>query len=266
MRRTQNLVALSSVASEESGHSQTVKAVIGLRGMILEGALKAGERVLEQMVVDKINVSRTPARAAILRLCEEGMIDALPGGGYAVASFSEADVFDSIAIRGELEGMAARLAAERGAPLSTLQKLDRCVAALDVVLQSMKETRHVTQYVELNDEFHALLIEAAQSPMLKKSIQRIVTLPFAAPNCFISTSHDTPAFNHQIMLFAQEQHRSLVEAIRAREGARAEAIAREHSRSAWKYIKALLELEDYQSKLPAVTRLSPALLGIKVPT
>jgi GntR family transcriptional regulator of vanillate catabolism len=59
----------------------------------------------------------SPARrcgAALARLEQEGLVDAIPSGGYAVRSFTREDVIDAIELRGVLEGTALRLAAERG--------------------------------------------------------------------------------------------------------------------------------------------------------
>ncbi len=237
---------------DESGQSQTIKAVLGLRGMIIEGQLKPGERVLEQTVVDKLRVSRTPARVAILRVCEEGLIDALPSGGYVVAKFSESDVFDSIAIRGNLEGMAARLAAERGAPPALLQSLRECVADLDKVIVDLESNPDVTAYVSLNDRFHELLIDASQSNMIKKSLDRITAMPFAAPNSFVSVSNAYSGRVFSILQMSQEQHRCIVDAIANREGARAEALALEHSRSAWKYLRIVFDQEEELLRVPGM--------------
>ena len=231
------------MSREDSGQSQTIKAILGLRGMIIEAHLKPGERVLEQMLVDELGVSRTPARTAIIRVCEEGLIEMLPNGGYAVATFSEADVFDAIAIRGNLEGMAARLAAERGVPIATMVRLERCVQELDKVVEELAATGDVTDYVKYNDLFHELLLEAAQSSMLKKSLLRITALPFAAPNSFVKMSYGGPSETLRILQISQEQHRSILDAIKNRESARAEALTQEHSRSAWKFLKAVFEKE-----------------------
>jgi GntR family transcriptional regulator of vanillate catabolism len=242
----------ASAAREESGQSQTIKAILGLRGMIIEGRLKPGERVLEQVVVDQLSVSRTPARTAISRVCEEGLIVALSSGGYAVARFSEADVFDSIAIRGNLEGMATRLAAERGTTTSIMQRMRRCVADLDKVVDSLETNADVTEYVRLNDVFHELLTDASQSNMIKKSMDRITALPFAAPNAFVSVSHPHTAGVRRILEVSQEQHRSIVDAIENREGTRAEALAVEHSRSAWKYLRLIFDAEEELSRVPGM--------------
>ena len=102
-------------SSEESG-SQAVKAQQRLRELILTGELAAGSRIAELALVELLGVSRTPIRAALMRLEQEGLLDALPSGGYAVRTFSERDVADAIELRGTLEGLAGRLASERGAP------------------------------------------------------------------------------------------------------------------------------------------------------
>ena len=51
---------------------------------------------------------------ALVRLEEEGLLEAIPSGGFMVKAFSERDILDSIELRGTLEGLAARFAAERG--------------------------------------------------------------------------------------------------------------------------------------------------------
>jgi GntR family transcriptional regulator of vanillate catabolism len=232
-----------SAVTEDGAQSQTIRAVLGLRGLIIEGALQPGARVLEQMLVDRLGVSRTPARVAMLRVCEEGLLEELPSGGYAVARFSEDDVFDAIAIRGNLEGMAARLAAERGVSPNLMSKMHRCVQELDGVIVRLETSSDLTDYVRLNDRFHDLLYEAAQSPMLKRSLERLVVLPFAAPNAFVSVTQSDSAAVRSVLVVSQEQHRSIVDAIERREGTRAESITIEHSRSAWKYLRLILSTD-----------------------
>ena len=89
----------------DAGGSQAVKAQLRLREMILAGELPGGARIAELALVDRLGVSRTPIRAALMRLEQEGLLQALPGGGYAVRTFSERDVSDAIELRGTLEGL-----------------------------------------------------------------------------------------------------------------------------------------------------------------
>ena len=97
-----------------AGASQSVRAQLRLRELIVGGEVKAGERIAELAMVERLAMSRTPIRTALVRLQEEGLLEALPSGGFMVREFSEADIRDAIELRGTLEGLAARLAAERG--------------------------------------------------------------------------------------------------------------------------------------------------------
>lgn len=239
--------------------SQTIRAILGLRKLIVEGQLQPGERVLEQTLVDRLDVSRTPARAALIRVCEEGLLEELAGGGYAVARFSETDVFDAIDIRGTLEGMAARLAAERGVSESMLNAMYRCVNDLDSVVAHLSDNPDLADYVRLNDRFHELLLDAASSPMLRKALERHTMLPFSAPNAFVSITRADTAEVQAILIFSQEQHRAIVEAIERRESARAQSIAAEHARSAWKFLRRVLQVDRSRPLPPSLRFLEPTL-------
>jgi GntR family transcriptional regulator of vanillate catabolism len=83
----------------DDGASQVVKAQLKLRQMVLSGELAAGSRIVELVIVEKLGVSRTPIRTALMRLEQEGLLEALPNGGFAVRTFTERDVSDAIASR-----------------------------------------------------------------------------------------------------------------------------------------------------------------------
>lgn len=214
----------------DSSMSQTVKAQLALRELVIQGRLKQGDRVSELQLVELLGVSRTPARMALVRLQEEGLVEAIPSGGFAVRSFSERDVFEAVEIRGTLEGLAARLCAERGCQPSDLQALKRCVAELDAVVgrDSLGED-DISGYVELNARFHDLLAVATGSRTMARELARACALPFASPSALVLVQARSPD-SHHLLIVAQDQHRCVVDAIERREGARAEAIMREHAR------------------------------------
>ncbi|GJD52026.1 hypothetical protein OPKNFCMD_4788 [Methylobacterium crusticola] len=212
--------------------SQTVRAQLALRDLVLAGALKPGERVSELQMVERIGVSRTPVRMALVRLEEEGLLEALPSGGFAVRAFTEREVFEAIEIRGTLEGLAARLAAERGAGRQDLDAAGECLDALDAVVR--RDTRaagDIARYGALNARFHGLLLHLAGSQALARQLERVAALPFASPSALVLLQESTPEARH-ILAVAQDQHRCALDAIARREGARAEAIMREHARLA----------------------------------
>src|SRR4051812_11756610 len=139
------------VSPAEEGGSQAVKAQLRLREMILAGELAGGARIAELAIVERLGVSRTPIRSALMRLEQEGLLEALPNGGYAVRTFSERDVADAIELRGTVEGLAARLAAERGVAGVVLGEARQCLDGIDALLrQPALDDEAFTSYVALN--------------------------------------------------------------------------------------------------------------------
>jgi DNA-binding GntR family transcriptional regulator len=164
--------------------SQTVRAQLALRDLILSGGLKPGERISELQAVETTGVSRTPVRMALVRLEEEGLLEAIPSGGFMVKAFSERDILDSIELRGTLEGLAARFAAERGVSVRDLEPLKECLNEIDgLVRQDPISVEAFSSYVALNARFHALLTELSRSPPLIRQIDRASALPFAEWLC-----------------------------------------------------------------------------------
>ncbi len=212
--------------------SQTVTALLRLRELILSGALAPGERLSELSVVDQLGVSRTPVRAALARLEEEGLLEPIPSGGFAVRAFAVDDIRDALELRGTLEGLAARLAAERGVALPALNEMRRLLDSIDRVIGGGQiSAADFSAYIGLNEQVHARLIDVAGSTVVARQIGRVMTLPFASPSAFLEAQGMLPEAR-AILTLAQEQHRAVLEAIENREGARAEAIMREHARLA----------------------------------
>lgn len=217
----------------ESGQkSAQVRALLQLREMILAGELPGGTRIAELSIVEKLGVSRTPIRAALMRLAQEGLLEALPSGGYAVRTFSEREVLDAIELRGTLEGMSARIAAERAAPPMVLAEARECLRQIDAVLsEPALNDESFTSYVELNAKFHALLSEMAGSSVMTRELERVISMPFASPSAFVVAQANSPQARDMLVV-AQDQHWQVLGAVEQREGSRAEAIMREHSRLA----------------------------------
>jgi GntR family transcriptional regulator of vanillate catabolism len=230
--------------------SQTVRALLKLRELILSGELQPGERVSELPLVQRLGVSRTPLRAALLRLGDEGLLEAIPTGGFAVRGFDERDLFAAIEVRGALEGLAARFAAERGAPDSELAALRECVDGLDQVLQRAPITaKNFANYVELNERFHSRVIALAGSPALAWQVERAITLPFASASAFVMVQVALPEAQTMFTI-AQDQHRCIAQAIETREGARAEALMQEHARLARRNLELALHSQRTRALVP----------------
>ena len=238
------VLSFSPAEIHESGASQSVKAQLRLREMIFAGELPCGARMTELAIVEKLGISRTPIRAALMRLEQEGLLETLVNGGYAVRTFSERDVSDAIELRGTLEGLSARLAAERGAPALMMSQARTCLDQIDNILsKDALDDDAFFGYVSLNQKLHSLLSCMAGSTVISRELERVSNLPFASPSAFVVQQANSPQARDMLVV-AQDQHRQVLDAIERREGSRAEAIMREHSRLAQRNLHASLQNQD----------------------
>src|SRR3954464_7514575 len=109
MQRVVNPPRLRSARSVGSGQL----AVELIREAILDGELAAGERLKEDELARRLDVSRTPVREALRRLEAEGLVVVEPQRGATVRSYAPEELDDMYRLRAVLEGYAARRAAER---------------------------------------------------------------------------------------------------------------------------------------------------------
>ena len=214
-------------------------AQTGLQGLILSGELAAGERLHEVALSARLGISRTPLRTALFRLVQDGLVEPVASGGYAVRRFTRADVVDAIELRGVLEGTAARLAAERGIDDAEMETFRQLLDELDIAIEGGEYHMDYDSYVELNAEFHTMLWGLA-SDTVRRAVARIARLPFASPSAFLEQKADVSFFRRSLG-GAQAQHWAIYDAIARREGARAEAIAREHARQAQRNLEYVLD-------------------------
>lgn len=212
------------------GESQTIRAVLKMRELLIQGAFRPGERIREVPLAARLQVSRTPLRLALDRLAHEGLLKACPKGGFVAHEFTVDDVIDAIELRGVLEGTAARFAAERLQSREEAAGMYDCIEAADRLLRrQMPGVDLIREYMSVNANFHAHLLRLAKSSMLTRSIERVLALPFASPNAFVFAEAESEE-HRQVLLISNSQHFAITDSIMNREGARAEALAREHSR------------------------------------
>lgn len=233
--------------------SQTLRALLQMRELLLRGAFRPGERLPEIPLAARLKVSRTPLRLVLDRLEQEGLLTARATGGFVATEFSVREIHDAIEIRGMLEGTAARFAAERLDRADELGALNSCLARTDRLLQRWTSgTDSLARYITLNEQFHALVLDLAKSPMLRRSVERANALPFASPNAFI-LAHAQRKEGREIVTISQMHHRAIADAIANREATRAEAVAREHSRLARTSLEMVLRDKRLLTRVPGAS-------------
>jgi len=222
------------------GGNHTKRTTDELRKRIVNGELPGGTRLTELGLAEDLAISRTPIREAMSRLAEEGLLERVRGGGFVVRTFTLEDMIDAIELRGVLEGTAARIAAERGVAPANLAEIKRLLERLEGCFGGDAATMNFDAYSELNARFHDQLAESCASQVIQHELRRVALLPFASPSAFVMARPDDAA-SYRSLVVAQTQHHALVAAIERREGARAEAIAREHARIARSNLEAAFE-------------------------
>ena len=125
-----------------------------LREAIIEGHLKAGERLRERELCEMLGVSRTSVREALVELESEGLIHNVPNKGPVVTPISLAVAEDIYQLRGVLEGLAARLFA-RHATEEQLAELESATAELDRVYRNFAPG----PFLKAKSRFYEILME-----------------------------------------------------------------------------------------------------------
>jgi GntR family transcriptional regulator of vanillate catabolism len=229
--------------------------LIQLRDLILSGQFEPGQRLAEQQLAERLGASRTPVRAALVTLEQEGLVEANDTGKYLVRQFTAQEVVDAIAVRGHLEGMAARLVAEHGLSRQLLGELRSCLDAGDRLLAETPLTMEsYAGYALMNDRFHALLLEACGNRALQRAVALNDKLPFAPASAMLPMQ-GTVAMDRDWMLYAHRQHHMLFDALQRGEGSRAQALAVEHTEVAQMNMRLALERRTESERMMPVLKL-----------
>jgi GntR family transcriptional regulator, vanillate catabolism transcriptional regulator len=231
----------------ESNSNHTIRAQTEIRKRILSGELAGGERLFEVPLAEMLSISRTPVREAMSRLAEEGLLERAKSTGFVVRTFGVEDVIDGIELRGVLEGTAARLAAERGPNPDLLEQMREVLNKIDTCFRD--DSTDFEIYSKANAEFHDLLRRLSGSKILEWELDRVIHLPFASPSAFLPDKVNLET-RHLSLVLGQAQHREILAAIEAREGTRAEALAREHARTARRDLEEAMKNKDDSSQMP----------------
>jgi DNA-binding GntR family transcriptional regulator len=135
---------------------------------IASGQLSAGARIDEQALMDRFEVSRTPAREALLQLVSAGLLTSVPRQGAVVATLSVPDYIALLEVLTELEGLAARLSARR-MPAEQRRQLE----AADRVCREVALTDDAQRYREANRSFHELIYDGSLNEVLARQLREI---------------------------------------------------------------------------------------------
>lgn len=193
-----------------------------LRTALLEGRFAPDEKLNEASLSTMLAVSRTPVRSALHGLAAEGLLDYVPNRGYSVRGVdidSLGSIFD---VRGVLEGLAARSAAQNG--LSDALQTAYC-EALDEGDRVMAKGRLLVDdraiFSDVNARIHAVILQAADNRMLHDMLRLCHNIP-------ASSDRNVLWDDYLWLRRSHDDHHRLLEAILLRDAPRAELLMREH--------------------------------------
>lgn len=175
-----------------------------LKQRVIGGTYAPAAQLKEEHLAHELGISRTPIRAALKRLVDDGLASFDPGRGVRVAEWTEFDIEETYELRGLLEAHAAALAAERGGPdladrLDTLNdEMDRAIRKGGTALPERLQ--------DINSRFHRVIVDASGSPRLRGMLAGVIDMPIVTRSHFISTLQDK--------LQSLQHHRDLAAAIR----------------------------------------------------
>ena len=183
-----------------------------LREAIIRGELLPGERLIEPEIADKLGVSRTPVREALLKLEAEGFLRVIPRKGAVVAPFSITEACEIYEILIEIESFAAQKSVE-------LLKSDdiRAIIALE---EKFERSTDQVEKIEANTAFHHYYIESCGNSMLADIVTNL--------------NHKLDRYRRLVFIdagrvvSAQLEHKKLIDAFKARDAAKVYRLIKRH--------------------------------------
>jgi DNA-binding GntR family transcriptional regulator len=206
-------------AKYERGGALGEFAYAVLKDAILLDILPEGERLQERYLAEALGLSRTPVREALKRLETEGLVEGLANGGVRIRELTLQDLEDIYELRIVLEGLAARLAAQRASSSDIT-----CLKHLIEQSQTAVDAGKIGIPAFLNAQFHQAIADATRNKHLIELIARF-------HNSVQRLKYTTLAYPGRVRQ-ALEEHRRLLEAIERRDPKMAEQIAQEHVKHA----------------------------------
>ncbi len=150
---------------DERIQSLEESVLLKLEDEILSGELKRGDTLTEASLTARLGASRTPVRAALHRLAEDGLIEIAPNKGAVVIGVTAEDLIDIYKIRIRLEGLASREAAAR------ISEEDKRLLTDSVELSEFYIRKRDTEKLkELDSEFHGIIYKASGNRLLYKTL------------------------------------------------------------------------------------------------
>ncbi|HEY8705649.1 MAG TPA: GntR family transcriptional regulator [Gaiellaceae bacterium] len=217
--------------STEERRALVDKLAAQLQARVLDGDLPPGTRLRQEALAAEFGVSRTPIREALRKLQASGLIDLRPNRGALVRGLTPREIRDAYAVRAELEGLAAEVAALR-IQQTQIERLHRAQGQFRESLSRMRNgtrngrrrlsERDIEVWGNANDEFHQVIQEAAGNEVLVATLRHLHrSFPRGLSRLVLRESTSLLAAN-------VAEHEAVLEAIERNDSAAARTLMQQH--------------------------------------
>lgn len=176
------------------------------------GTIQPGDIINEVALSNELNVSRTPAREALLQLVANNILEKVPRKGYTPLKFSKKQKDNIHSIIGALDALAAILAMEHLSD-QDLMKMREIVDKLDVAIRY----KNYEDYFSLQEDFHNIYINKCDNPPLVEMLNAIRSGPIQ----YTYTNEDMDKL-FVILAESNDQHRKIIDLFERKDGAELE--------------------------------------------
>ena len=209
--------APSSAPTDGAPSSRLVaeRAYLELRDRIVTLRLAPGSVIREDELMSELAIGRTPLREAVKRLALENLVSVQPRRGTFVSEVEAADIVNITEVRAELEGYAAKLAAERMEGVSRI--------AAEALLREVEELSRPDDpdwLMRFDERIHRFTWETSGNPYLAETLERYFTHSL---RIWYLVLDRLPGLGHAV-----HDQGHLLEALLRQDGPRARSLMREH--------------------------------------
>jgi len=189
-----------------------------LKKEIMLGNLLPGTSLVEREISDKYDISRTPVREILWQLASDGLIQQEPSRGYAIRKISLEEIFNKFQAREAIEGMAARLACQKGDAkfFSNIKEIREKIKKIDIEKNSQES-------VFFGRKLHDLILDAANNSFLSEFSSKLKNLAALTRNITKSSI--------LIEKKSQESHLAIINALQEKDEEKSEYCMRIHLRT-----------------------------------
>ena len=188
-----------------------------LKKEIMSGKLLPGSVLVERNISNEYSISRTPVREILWRLASDGLLEQEPSGGYIIRKISLEEIFSIFQSREAIEGMAARLASQKGDDnfFSNIKEIRERIKEIDIEKNSQEG-------VLFGRKLHNLIIVTANNAFLSEFYNKLRDLAALIRNITQKSV--------LIEIKSQESHLDIINALEEKDEEKSEYYMREHLR------------------------------------